>query len=62
MATKNGQSVSGMMFKAMAANGIEQRHLFLLYPGVLLSAIDDGLGLTTMSQTNLLKLEFKTRQ
>ena len=43
--------------KAMAAKGIEQRHLFLLYQSVVLSKIDYGLGLTTMSQTNLQKLE-----
>ena len=43
--------------KAMAAKGIEQRHLFLLYQSVVLSRIDYGLGLTTMSQTNLQKLE-----
>ena len=41
----------------MAGKGIEQRHLFLLYQSVVLSAIDYGLGLTTMAQTNLLKLD-----
>ena len=45
------------VLKAWAANGIEQRHLFLLYQSVLLSVIDNGLGLTTVSQTNLLKLD-----
>ena len=57
---KKGVSV----LKAMAAQDIEQRHLLLLYQSVVLSVIDYGLGLTTMSQTNLLKLrtECKTRQ
>ena len=41
----------------MAAKGIEQRHLFLLYQSVVLSVIDYGLSLTTMAQTNLLKLD-----
>ena len=36
---------------------IEQRHLFLLYQSVILSVIDYGLGLTTLSQSNLLKLD-----
>ena len=40
--------------KAMASKGIEQRHLFLLYQSVILSVIDYGLGLTTLSQSNLL--------
>ena len=40
----------------MASKGIEQRHLFLLYQSVILSIIDYGLGLTTLSQSNLLKL------
>ena len=39
--------------KAMASKGIERRHLFLLYQSV----IDYGLGLTTLSQSNLLKLD-----
>ena len=42
--------------KAMAAKGIEQRDLFLLYQSVPLSVIDYGLGLSTLSQSNLLKL------
>ena len=50
---KKGLSV----LKAMAAKGIEQRHLFLLYQSVVLSVIDYGLGLITMAQTNLLKLD-----
>ena len=41
----------------MAGKGIELRHLFLLYQSVVLSVIDYGLGLTTMPQTNLLKLD-----
>ena len=41
----------------MAARGIEPRQLFLLYQSVVLSAINYGLGLTTMAQTNLLKLD-----
>ena len=43
--------------KAMASKGIEQRHLFLLYKSVILSVIDYGLGLTNLSQSNLLKLD-----
>ena len=43
--------------KAMASKGIEQRHLFLLNQSVMLSVIDYGLGLTTLSQSNLLKLD-----
>ena len=43
--------------KAMASKGIEQRHLFLLFQSVILSVIDYGLGLTTLSQSNLLKLD-----
>ena len=50
---KKGPSVQ----KAIAAKGIEERHLFLLYESVVLSVIDYGLGLTTMAQTNLLKLD-----
>ena len=43
--------------KTMAAKGIDQRHLFLLYPSVILNVIDYGLGLTILSQSNLLKLD-----
>ena len=43
--------------KAMVSKGNEQRHLFLLYQSVILSVIDYGLGLTTLSQSNLLKLD-----
>ena len=43
--------------KTMASKGIEQRHMLLLYQSVILSVIDYGLGLTTLSQTNLLKLD-----
>ena len=43
--------------KAMASKSVEQRHLFLLYQSVILSVIDCGLGLTTLSQSNLLKLD-----
>ena len=50
---KKGLSV----LKTMAAKGIEQRHLFLLYQSVVLSVTDYGLSLTTMAQTNLLKLD-----
>ena len=50
---KKGLSAS----KAMASKGIEQRHLLLLYQSVILSVIDYGLGLTTLSQSNLLKLD-----
>ena len=40
----------------MAAKGIEHC-LFLLYQSVVLSVIDYGLGLPTIAQTNLLKLD-----
>ena len=52
---KKGLSV----LKAMAANamGTEQLHLSLLHRCVLLSVIDYGLGLTTIVQTNPLKLD-----
>ena len=43
--------------KAMASKGIDQRYLFLLYQSVILSVVDYGLGLTTLSQSNLLKLD-----
>ena len=49
---KNGLST----LKAMASKDIEQRHLFLLDQSVILSVIDFGLGLTILSQSNLLKL------
>ena len=41
----------------MASKCIEQSHLFLLYQSVILGVIDYGLGLTTLSQPNLLKLD-----
>ena len=44
--------------KAMALEDIEQRHLFLLCQSVILSVIDNALGLTSLSQSNLLKLDF----
>ena len=50
---KKGLSV----LKAMGTKGIEQRHLFLLYQSAVLRVTDYRLGLTTMSQTNLLKLD-----
>ena len=43
--------------KAIAAKGIEQCCLVLLYQSVLLSVIDYGLGFTAMAQTNPLKLD-----
>ena len=43
------------VLKAMAAKGIE--HFFLLYQSVGLSVTDHRLGLTTVAQTNLLKLD-----
>ena len=42
---------------AMAAKGIEQRHLFLPYQSVVFSVTDYTLGLTPMARTNLLKLD-----
>ena len=42
--------------KAIAWKGIEQQHLLLLYQSVIFS-VDYGLGLTTLSQSNLLKLD-----
>ena len=50
---KKGLSV----LKAVAAKCIEQRQVFLLYQGVVLSVIDYGLGLTTVAQTNPLKVD-----
>ena len=41
----------------MASKGAKQRHLFLLYQSVILSVFDYGLGLTTLSHSNLLKLD-----
>ena len=46
---KKGRSV----LKTMAVNGVEQRHLFLLYQSVVLSVSDYGLGLATMAQASL---------
>ena len=43
------------VMKAMAAKGIE--HLFLLYQSVVFSVTDYRLSLTTVAQTNLLKLD-----
>ena len=43
--------------RAMATKGIEQRHPFLLYKSVILIVVDYGLGLTTLSQSNLLKFD-----
>ena len=42
---------------AMVAMSTEQQHLFLLYQGLVHSVTDYGLGLATMAQTNLLKLD-----
>ena len=50
---KKGLSI----LKVMAAKGIEQRHLVLLYQSAVVSVTDYGQGLTTMAQTNLLKLD-----
>ena len=50
---KKGLSV----LKAVATKGIEQRHLFLLYQSAVLRVTGYRLGLTTLSQTNLLKLD-----
>ena len=50
---KKGLSAS----KTMASKGIEQNRVFLLYQSVILSVIDYGLGFTTPSQSNLLKLD-----
>ena len=49
---KKGLSV----LKAMAAKGIEQRLIFLLYQSVVHSVIDHGLHFATRSQVNKLKL------
>ena len=43
--------------KTMAAKGMAKRHLFLLYQSVVLSVIDYSLGLTTLSQPSILKLD-----
>ena len=42
---------------AMVAMSTEQHHLFLLYQSLVHSVTDYGLGLATMAQTNLLKLD-----
>ena len=57
--TKLGCKKGPSALKAMASKGIGQRHrhLFLLYQSVILSVIDYGLGLTTLSQSNLMKLD-----
>ena len=47
--------------KAMAANGTKQRDWFLLYQSVTRSVIDYGLGLTTVAQSSLLKLDSAKR-
>ena len=43
--------------ESLGCKGIEQRHLFLLYQSVTLNGIDYSLGLTLLSQSNLLKLD-----
>lgn len=49
------------VLEAVAAQGIEQRHLFVLYQSPLLSVNDYKLGRTIMSQTNVKNwIEFKT--
>ena len=40
----------------MAVKGIEQGHIFMRYQSVIFIVIDYGLGLTSLSQSNLLKL------
>ena len=50
---KKGLSV----LMAIAAKGIEPSLLFLLYQNLVLIVTDYGLGLLTMAQTNLLKLD-----
>jgi hypothetical protein len=41
----------------MAVKGTEHRQLFLLYKSVVLSVVDNGLGLTAMSLIHLLTLD-----
>ena len=43
--------------KAMASKVFEQRHLFRLYQSVVLGTVDYGLSFTTISSTNLQKLD-----
>ena len=43
--------------EAMVAKGIKQCHLFLLYQSVIVCVTDYGLGLTTLLQLILLKLD-----
>ena len=43
--------------KAMASKGIKQHRLFLLHQSVIPNVIDYGLGLTTLSQSHLLKVD-----
>ena len=54
------QHVETTVLRPMAAKDIEQRHIFLLYQSTVFNVIDYGLGITTMSQTNVLKLESST--
>ena len=49
------KKLSGL--KAIPSKGTEQRHLFLLYQSVILSVIDYVLGLSSLSQSKLLKLD-----
>ena len=41
----------------MASKDIKQSHMVLLYQSMILSVIDYGPGLTTLSQSNLLELD-----
>ena len=41
----------------MASKDIKQSHMVLLYQSMILSVIDYGPGLTTLSQSNLLKID-----
>ena len=56
-ALQSNKGIGLSVLEAMAAKGVEQRHLFLLYQSMVLSVVDYGLSLTTMSLTNLLKLD-----
>ena len=56
--TKLGCKKGLSALKVMASKDIKQRHLFLLYQSVILIVTDYGLGLTALSQSNLLKLDW----
>ena len=55
--TKLGCTKGLSTLKAMDSKGIQQHYLFLLYQSAILCVIYYGVGLTTLSQSNQLKLD-----